>query len=84
MNKQQIMGLDEQHYVPVFARYPIVLSHGEGPYVYDTEGKKYLDFLGGIAVNVLGHAHPKLVAAVAEQAGKMIHCSNLYYTEEQV
>lgn len=83
MNKEQIIAQDEQHYVPVFARYPIVLSHGEGPYVYDTEGKKYLDFLAGIAVNVLGHAHPKLVAAIAEQAGKMIHCSNLYYTEQQ-
>jgi len=83
VNKQQIFAQDEQHYVPVFARYPIVLSHGEGPYVYDTEGKKYLDFLAGIAVNVLGHAHPKLVAAIAEQAGKIIHCSNLYYTEQQ-
>lgn len=83
MNKEQIISQDEQHYVPVFARYPIVLSHGEGPYVYDTEGKKYLDFLAGIAVNVLGHAHPKLVAAIAEQAGKIIHCSNLYYTEQQ-
>ncbi|MGI6091749.1 MAG: acetylornithine transaminase [Veillonellaceae bacterium] len=77
------MELDRQHYMPVFARYPIVLSHGEGPYVYDAEGKKYLDFLAGIAVNVLGHAHPKLVAAIAKQAGKLIHCSNLYYTEEQ-
>ncbi|MDD4601055.1 Acetylornithine aminotransferase [bioreactor metagenome] len=83
MNKQQIMELDRQHYMPVFARYPIVLHHGEGPYVYDDEGKKYLDFLAGIAVNVLGHAHPKLVEAIAQQAGKIIHCSNLYYTEEQ-
>lgn len=83
MDKHQIMELDRQHYMPVFARYPIVLSHGEGPYVYDAEGKKYLDFLAGIAVNVLGHAHPKLVAAIAKQAGKLIHCSNLYYTEEQ-
>lgn len=84
MNKQQIIEIDKQHYMPVFARYPIVLSHGEGPYVFDNEGKKYLDFLAGIAVNVLGHAHPRLVAAIADQAGKLIHCSNLYYTEEQV
>ncbi|HWR09791.1 acetylornithine transaminase [Sporomusa sp.] len=70
--------------MPVFARYQMVLSHGEGPYVYDNEGNKYIDFLAGIAVNVLGHAHPKLVAAVAGQAGKLIHCSNLYYTEAQV
>jgi acetylornithine/N-succinyldiaminopimelate aminotransferase len=67
----------------VFARYPLVLERGEGPYVYDIEGKKYLDFLGGIAVNILGHAHPKLVAAVAAQAAKLIHVSNLYYTVEQ-
>jgi len=83
MNKQQVIETVEQHYMPVFARYNIVLSHGEGPYVYDNEGKKYLDFLAGIAVNLLGHAHPKLVAAIAQQAGKLIHCSNLYYTEVQ-
>lgn len=83
MNKQQVIETVEQYYMPVFARYNIVLSHGEGPYVYDSEGKKYLDFLAGIAVNLLGHAHPRLVAAIAEQAGKLIHCSNLYYTEAQ-
>ena len=83
MNKEQIMAQDQAHYLPVFARYPIVLSHGEGPYVYDVEGKKYLDFLAGIAVNILGHAHPVLTAAIARQAGRLIHCSNLYYTAEQ-
>ena len=83
MNKQQVVETDKQYYMPVFNRYDIVLSHGEGPYVYDIEGKKYLDFLAGIAVNLLGHAHPKLVAAIAQQAGKMIHCSNIYYTEVQ-
>ena len=77
------MKEDQRHYMPVFARYPLVLSHGEGPYVYDSEGKKYLDFLAGIAVNILGHGHPALVKAIAEQAGKLIHCSNLYYTEPQ-
>ena len=83
MNTEQIMKEDQRHYMPVFARYPLVLSHGEGPYVYDSEGKKYLDFLAGIAVNILGHGHPTLVKAIADQAGKMIHCSNLYYTEPQ-
>ena len=83
MNTEQIMKEDQRHYMPVFARYPLVLSHGEGPYVYDSEGKKYLDFLAGIAVNILGHGHPALVKAIAEQAGKLIHCSNLYYTEPQ-
>lgn len=84
MNKQQVIETVEEYYMPVFSRYDIVLSHGEGPYVYDNEGKKYLDFLAGIAVNLLGHAHPKLVAAIAEQAGKLIHCSNIYYTEVQM
>ena len=83
MNTQDVIQVVEDYYMPVFARYNIVLSHGEGPYVYDKDGKKYLDFLAGIAVNVLGHAHPKLVAAIADQAGKLIHCSNLYYTEVQ-
>ncbi|MCE5287491.1 MAG: acetylornithine transaminase [Pelosinus sp.] len=82
MSKEAVISTEGQHYMQVFARYQIVLSHGEGVYVYDNEGKKYIDFLGGIAVNVLGHAHPALVKAISTQAGKMIHCSNLYYTEE--
>lgn len=83
MTDEQIYENDKRDYLPVFARYQIVLDHGDGVYVYDTHGKKYIDFLGGIAVNVLGHNHPALVKAVAEQAGKMIHCSNLYYTQVQ-
>ncbi len=80
---EQIYEIDARDYLPVFARYKIVLDHGEGVYVYDTQGKKYIDFLGGIAVNVLGHDYPALVDAIASQAKKMIHCSNLYYTETQ-
>ena len=83
MTDELLYESDKRDYLPVFARYQIVLDHGEGVYVYDTHGKKYVDFLGGIAVNVLGHNHPALVKAVAEQAGKMIHCSNLYYTQVQ-
>lgn len=83
MTDEQIFAKDERDYLPVFARYKIVLDHGDGVYVYDTQGKKYIDFLGGIAVNVLGHNHTELVKAVAEQAGRMIHCSNLYYTQTQ-
>ena len=83
MNANQVIATDKQHYMPVFSRYPLVLSHGEGPYVYDITGKKYIDFLAGIAVNILGHNHPALVAAIAAQAGKIIHCTNLYYTVEQ-
>lgn len=80
---EQIYEIDARDYLPVFARYKIVLDHGEGVYVYDTQGKKYIDFLGGIAVNVLGHGYPALIDAVAAQAKKMIHCSNLYYTQTQ-
>ena len=80
----RIFEQDAKDYLPVFNRYKIVLDHGEGVYVYDITGKKYIDFLGGIAVNVLGHAYRPLVDAVAKQAGRLIHCSNLYYTEAQV
>ncbi|MBP2651515.1 MAG: Acetylornithine/succinyldiaminopimelate aminotransferase [Firmicutes bacterium] len=83
MDAKQVMDTDKQHYMPVFARYPLVLTHGEGPYVYDANGKKYLDFLAGIAVNIVGHANAKLVAAISEQAGKLIHVSNLYHTFPQ-
>ena len=83
MTDEQIYQQDKKDYLPVFARYQIVLDHGDGAYVYDTKGNKYIDYLGGIAVNVLGHNHPALVKAIAEQAGRMIHCSNLYYTEVQ-
>lgn len=83
MTNEEIYQKDRDYYMPVFARYPLVLSHGEGPYLFGADGKKYIDYLGGIAVNVLGHAHPALVQAISAQAGKMIHCSNLYYTETQ-
>lgn len=84
LTNEEIFAKDKSDYLPVFARYNIVLDHGDGPYVYDTEGKKYIDFLAGIAVNVVGHNYKPLVDAVSKQAGKMIHCSNLYYTEVQV
>ena len=83
MQEQEIFAEDQQSYLPVFNRYKIVLDHGEGAEVWDINGKKYLDFLGGIAVNVLGHNNKALVQAVTEQAGKLIHCSNLYYTKPQ-
>lgn len=83
MSFEEIFQKDKENYLQVFSRSPIVLSHGQGAYVFDTNGKKYLDFLAGIAVNVVGHANEKLVATIANQAQKLIHCSNLYYTEEQ-
>lgn len=80
---KEIFAEDKANYLPVFNRYQIVLDHGDGVYAWDNNGKKYIDFLGGIAVNVLGHNYKPLVEAIAEQAGKMIHCSNLYYTQPQ-
>jgi acetylornithine aminotransferase len=66
------------HVLDTYGRLPIALSHGQGCWVWDTDGKRYLDGLGGIAVNTLGHAHPKLVPALQEQIGRLIHCSNYY------
>jgi acetylornithine aminotransferase/acetylornithine/N-succinyldiaminopimelate aminotransferase len=81
---QSIIATDEQYYLNAFGRRtPVCIDHGSGVYLYDTAGKRYLDLIGGIAVNVLGHAHPALTAAIAEQAGKVIHCSNYYYNEPQ-
>jgi acetylornithine aminotransferase len=66
------------HVMPTYGRLPIALSHGEGVRVWDTEGRRYLDALSGIAVNTLGHKHPKLVPALQDQIEKMIHCCNYY------
>jgi acetylornithine aminotransferase len=66
------------HVMNTYGRLPVALSHGRGCHVWDTEGRRYLDGLGGIAVNTLGHAHPKLVPALQDQIGKLIHCSNYY------
>ncbi|HEX7688341.1 MAG TPA: aspartate aminotransferase family protein [Burkholderiaceae bacterium] len=66
------------HVMNTYGRLPFALSHGRGCRVWDTEGREYLDGLAGIAVNTLGHAHPQLVAAIADQAGKIIHSSNYY------
>jgi acetylornithine aminotransferase len=66
-----------------YARLPVAFSHGEGVWLWDTNGKRYLDALSGIAVNTLGHAHPRFTAALNEQIGKMIHCSNIYQVREQ-
>lgn len=71
------------HVMNTYARLPVAFSHGQGSRLYDTEGKVYLDALSGIAVSTLGHAHPKLVAAIAAQAGRMLHVSNLYRIVEQ-
>ncbi|MBU1693057.1 MAG: aspartate aminotransferase family protein [Verrucomicrobia bacterium] len=82
MNTQEISELHKQYVMPTYAP-GLALVRGKGARVWDAEGREYLDFLGGIAVNVLGHAHPKLVKAIRQQAGRLMHVSNLYYNENQ-
>src|SRR5579872_5179430 len=74
-----LQDLEQQYLVQNYARYPLALERGKGCYAYDLEGRRYLDFLTGIGVNALGHAHPRIVKAIREQAGRLIHASNLYY-----
>jgi len=76
---QTIMDLERDYLLQNYARYPLVLTRGKGSYVYDTEGRRYLDSITGIGVNALGHAHPRILKVLREQAGRMIHSSNLYY-----
>ena len=71
------------HVMNTYARLPVTFSHGQGSRITDTEGKEYLDALSGIAVSTLGHAHPRLVSAIAAQAGRLLHTSNLYHIREQ-
>ena len=71
------------HVMNTYARLPVAFVRGEGAWLWDTEGKRYLDALSGIAVNTLGHAHPRFTAALNEQIGKLIHCSNIYQVNEQ-
>lgn len=81
MNKTQ--QLEKQFHFQTYNRFPVTLVHGQGAQVWDSEGNEYLDALAGIAVNNLGHCHPKVVEAIQNQAEKLIHTSNFYYTEEQ-
>jgi len=78
-----VQALFQQYVVPSYGRFDVVLSHGSGVYVHDVSGKRYIDLGGGIAVNALGHAHPAITEALVEQSRKLIHTSNLYYSEPQ-
>ena len=82
-NNDSIQKKESRHVLQTYQRAPFVLSHGEGMHVYDETGKAYLDFGAGIAVNALGHAHPAIVQAIQEQAGRLSHVSNLYHTAPQ-
>ena len=68
----EIQALEQKYLLQTYARYPLVIARGKGVYVYDTEGNKYLDLVGGLGVNTLGHAHPRIVKTIREQAAKVI------------
>jgi predicted acetylornithine/succinylornithine family transaminase len=78
-----VVQLEREYLLQNYARYPLVLRRGKGCYVYDLDGKRYLDLVAGIGVSALGHAHPRIVKAIREQAGLLIHTSNLYFHEYQ-
>jgi predicted acetylornithine/succinylornithine family transaminase len=80
---QEIVALEQKYLLNTYARYPVAFARGNGVYLFDVEGKRYLDFLSGLGVNALGHAHPRIVKVIREQAAKVIHLSNLYYNEYQ-
>src|SRR5229473_3180648 len=80
---EQIAELERRYLLGTYNRYPIALTRGKGVFLYDLEGKRYLDFVAGLGVNALGHAHPRIVKTIREQAAKLVHVSNLYYHEYQ-
>jgi acetylornithine/N-succinyldiaminopimelate aminotransferase len=75
---QKILARDTDRLLPVYARYPVVMDRGQGVHLFDTSGNRYLDLMAGLGVNALGHAHPRMVAAMADQAGRIVHLSPQY------
>ena len=84
VNLKEIQDLELRYYAHTFKRLPVVISRGEGMYLYDTSGKKYLDMFAGIAVNSLGHCHPKVIDTIKEQSQLLMHTSNWLYTLPQL
>ena len=84
MNSQQWIEKSDSYIMKTYGRYPIVPIRGAGCRLWDVDGKEYLDFLGGVAVNNLGHCHPAVVAALQKQAGELLHCSNYYQIPQQI
>ncbi|UFS71839.1 acetylornithine transaminase [Geomonas sp. RF6] len=84
MNSAEWIEKADRYIMRTYGRYPLVPVKGEGCNVWDADGKKYLDFLAGVAVNNLGHCHPAVTAALARQAGELIHCSNYYHIPQQI
>jgi acetylornithine/N-succinyldiaminopimelate aminotransferase len=80
---EEIVGLEHEYLVQTYSRYPLALHRGKGCYVYDLDGNRYLDLISGIGVNSLGYAHPRITKVIRQQAGLLLHTSNLYYHEFQ-
>src|SRR3984893_16481798 len=78
-----VVEIESQYVLQSYARHPLVLVRGDGPRMWDADGKQYLDFIAGIGVNALGQNHPRIVRVIREQAARLIHTSNLFYNEYQ-
>lgn len=83
MSLARVQQTEAAHLVTTYARQPVLFTHGRGMILFDKQGKRYLDMLSGIGVNSLGHAHPVITKAIMQQAGRMLHVSNLFYHEHQ-
>jgi len=79
----EIVDTESRYLLSTYNRYPLAITRGKGVFVFDLNGKRYLDMVGGLGVNALGHAHPRIVMVIRDQAAKVIHLSNLYYNEYQ-
>jgi acetylornithine aminotransferase/acetylornithine/N-succinyldiaminopimelate aminotransferase len=84
MESKELIADEQNYLVHTYKRPAMILDHGEGMKVWDLEGRQYYDFIGGIAVNSLGYSHPRIVQAICQQAGKLVHCSNLFYNAPQI
>ncbi len=84
MNSAEWIEKADKYIMRTYGRYPVVPVRGEGCYLWDADGRRYLDFLAGVAVNNLGHCHPRVVAALQKQAAELIHCSNYYHIPSQI
>jgi acetylornithine/N-succinyldiaminopimelate aminotransferase len=81
--KTELIQKEHEAIFQTYKRFPILVDRGEGCYIFDTDGNKYLDFLAGIAVNSMGYAHPKIIEAITNQLHKYMHLSNYFYQEPQ-
>src|SRR5579872_4161613 len=82
-SSQELIDVERRYLLQTYNRYPVVIARGKGVFLFDLDGKRYLDFVAGLGVNALGHAHPRIVKVIREQAARAIHLSNLYYNEYQ-